>query len=223
MPVTLHIFGDRLALTMDRLQVTPLPDRSATPTAVETRLADLVARLCVRDTRALDELYAHTVDRLYALACRVAGDSRDAEEVIADVYQYAWEHAGEFDAGRGSVLAWLSMLAWSRASDRRRRRKPESNSAALHPNPGTPSYMGCEGASTADDLEAFVDGHRVRSALARLRADQRQLILMAFFEGASHGDIAARTGMPLGTVKSHIRRGMESLRTELQGGVRHGG
>lgn len=208
---------------MNDPQVTHLPDRPAAATEVETSLVDLVARLCAGDTRALDELYLHTIDRLYALACKVAGDTRDAEEVVADVYQYVWEHAGEFDAGRGSVLAWLSMLAWSRASDRRRRRKPESNLAALHPNPGTPTYMGCEGASTADDLEAFVDGHRVRTALARLRADQRQLILMAFFEGASHGDIAARTGIPLGTVKSHIRRGMESLRTQLEGDVRHGG
>jgi RNA polymerase sigma-70 factor (ECF subfamily) len=207
---------------MNRPQVTHLLERTVAATAVEAGLIDLVARLSARDTRALDELYAHTVDRLYALACKVAGDTRDAEEVVADVYQYAWEHAGEFDACRGSVLAWLSMLAWSRASDRRRRRKPETDLAALHPNAGTPTYMGCDGASTADDVEAFVDGHRVRTALARLRADQRQLILMAFFEGASHGDIAARTGMPLGTVKSHIRRGMESLRTELQGGVRHG-
>jgi RNA polymerase sigma-70 factor (ECF subfamily) len=208
---------------MNRPQVTHLLDRTATTTAVETSLADLVARLSARDTRALDELYAHTVDRLYALACKVAGDTRDAEEVVADVYQYAWEHAAEFDAGRGSVLAWLSMLAWSRASDRRRRRKPEADLATLHPDPGAPTYMGSEGESTVDDIEAFIDGHRVRSALARLRADQRRLILMAFFEGASHGDIAARTGMPLGTVKSHIRRGMESLRTELEGGVRHGG
>jgi RNA polymerase sigma-70 factor (ECF subfamily) len=77
--------------------------------------------------------------------------------------------------------------------------------------------------STPDDVAAFVDGHRVRSALTRLSADQRRLILMAFFEGASHGDIAARTGLPLGTVKSHIRRGMESLRVELEGGIRHGG
>ena len=208
---------------MNRPQVTHLPARPAAATDVETRLTDLVAGLSAGDTRALDELYAHTVDRLYALACKVAGDTRDAEEVVADVYQYAWEHAGDFDAGRGSVLAWLSMLAWSRASDRRRRRKPEAVLAALHPNPGAPTYRESEGASTVDDVEAFVDGHRVRSALARLRADQRQLILMAFFEGASHGDIAARTGLPLGTVKSHIRRGMESLRTQLEGGVRHDG
>lgn len=190
---------------------------------VEACLVGLIARLSARDTRALEELYAHTVDRLYALACKVAGDVRDGEEVVADVYQYVWERANEYDAGRGCVLAWLSMLTWSRASDRRRRRKPESDLASLHPNPATATYTGGEGVSTPDDVAAFVDGHRVRSALTRLSADQRRLILMAFFEGASHGDIAARTGLPLGTVKSHIRRGMESLRVELEGGIRHGG
>lgn len=197
---------------------------SVAPTAaVEADLVGLIERLSARDTRALNELYAHTVDRLYALACKVAGDTRDAEEVVADVYQYVWERAHEYDAGRGCVLAWLSMLTWSRASDRRRRRRPEVDLSTLHPNPADATYTLREGNSTADAVEAFVDGHRVRNALTRLRADQRQLILMAFFEGASHGDIAARTGLPLGTVKSHIRRGMESLRLELGGAQGHGG
>lgn len=190
--------------------------------ALEQELATLVARLRQRDARALDQLYGRTVDRLYALACKVAGDPRDAEEVVADVYQYAWEHADQFDAQRGAVLAWLSMLTWSRAADRRRRRKPEVDIESVHPKPGDGTYASCEGDQDTVDMEAFVDGHRVRRALGQVRADQRRLILMAFFEGASHGDIAERTGMPLGTVKSHIRRGMESLRAELEGAARHG-
>jgi RNA polymerase sigma-70 factor (ECF subfamily) len=210
---------------MNRPQLTPLSEVADRSGAVETEqaLARLVARIARHEVRALDEIYACSVDRLYALASRIAGDTRDAEEVVADVYHYVWAHAGEFDAGRGSVLAWLSMLTWSRASDRRRRRKPEINLAALHPNPGATTYMPGEGLSAADAVEAFVDGHRVRNALMQLPADQRRLILMAFFEGASHGEIAACTGLPLGTVKSHIRRGMESLRRELERGHRDGG
>lgn len=191
-------------------------------TTADRELAALLARLRQRETRALDQLYAATVDRLYALACKVAGDPRDAEEVVADVYQYAWEHADQFDAQRGAVLAWLSMLTWSRAADRRRRRKPEVDIESVHPKHGADAYTRCEEDQDVADMEAFVDGHRVRLALGQVRADQRRLILMAFFEGASHGDIAERTGMPLGTVKSHIRRGMESLRTELEGATRHG-
>lgn len=188
----------------------------------EHELAGLLERLRERDTRALDQLYGRTVDRLYALACKVAGDPRDAEEVVADVYQYAWEHADQFDPQRGAAIAWLSMLTWSRAADRRRRRKPEVDIESLHPDHTEATYREREGTDDMADLEAFIDGHRVRVALSQVRADQRRLILMAFFEGASHGDIAQRTGMPLGTVKSHIRRGMESLRAQLEGATGHG-
>ena len=190
---------------------------------VDQTLLGLLQRIAAREVRALDSLYELTVDRLFALANKIAGDVRDAEEVIADVYHYVWEHATEFDAQRGSVMAWLSMLSWSRASDRRRRRKPELSFDPLHPIAAPTVYTECEDEREANDLDAFVDGHRVRQALSGLRAEQRRLILMAFFEGASHGEIAARTGMPLGTINSHIRRGMDSLRASLQGALAHGG
>ncbi len=196
----------------------PLPDVAEGAIENERALAGQLARLRNREVGALDELYACSVDRLFALASRIAGDARDAEEVVADVYQYVWEHASDFDAGRGTVLAWLSMLTWSRATDRRRRRRPEVDLGALHPDTSAAAYRGCEVVSSPDAVEAFVDGHRVRKALMQLRAEQRRLILMAFFEGASHGEIAARTDLPLGTIKSHIRRGMESLRLELERG-----
>ncbi|MGE4071728.1 MAG: sigma-70 family RNA polymerase sigma factor [Lysobacterales bacterium] len=190
--------------------------------AIEADCADLIARIGSRELRALDQLYDATVDKLHALAARVAGDPRDAEEVVADVYQYVWEHHAQFDASRGNGMAWLSMLTWSRASDRRRRRKPESSLEALHPEALSAAYTACEENSGASEMEAFVEGHRVRLALAGLRSEQRQLLLMAFFEGSSHAEIAERTGIPLGTVKSHIRRGMDCLRVELEPGAAHG-
>jgi RNA polymerase sigma-70 factor (ECF subfamily) len=188
---------------------------------------DMLLRSCLdgvrrREVRALDQLYSHSVDRLHGVAARICSDPRDVEEVLADTYQYVWEHAADFDPARGSAMAWLTMLAWSRASDRRRRAKPMQSLDALHPAAAEAAYEECEDAGCSSDLEAFVDGHRVRSALAELGAEQRRLILMAFFEGASHGDIAERTGMPLGTIKSHIRRGMASLKVKLAGVQEHG-
>lgn len=188
----------------------------------DERLRSCLDGMCRREVRALDQLYSHSVDRLHGVAARICSDPRDVEEVLADTYQYVWEHAADFDPARGSVMAWLSMLAWSRASDRRRRSKPMQSLDALHPAAAEAAYEECEDAGCATDLEAFVDGHRVRSALAELGAEQRRLILMAFFEGASHGDIAERTGMPLGTIKSHIRRGMASLKVKLAGEQEHG-
>lgn len=175
-----------------------------------------------REVRALDQLYSLSIDRLHGVVARICPDPRDVEEVLADTYQYAWNRAADFDLARGSVLAWLSMLAWSRASDRRRRSRPMQSLDALHPATAGAAYEECAEASGASELEAFVDGHRVRSALAELGAEQRRLILMAFFEGASHSDIAERTGMPLGTIKSHIRRGMASLKLKLAGVQDHG-
>lgn len=175
-------------------------------------LDELLLRLRQRDEAALGRLYDLSVNRLYAVALRVTGSPEDAEEVVADVYQHAWEHAADFDANRGGALTWLSMLAWSRAVDRRRRRRAD---VELHPDSADGAYI--PWAEPDADLALFVDADRVRRALAQLRPEQRRLILMAFFEGASHGDIASRTGMPLGTVKSHIRRGVEQLRACLEG------
>lgn len=205
----------------------PTLDVGLCPPGGADKDADALLRSCLdgmrrREVRALDQLYSHSVDRLHGVAARICADPRDVEEVLADTYQYVWEHASDFDPARGSVMAWLSMLAWSRASDRRRRSKPMQSLDALHPVAAEAAYEGCEDAGCATDLEAFVDGHRVRSALAELGEQQRRLILMAFFEGASHGDIAERTGMPLGTIKSHIRRGMASLKAKLAGVQKHG-
>ena len=186
----------------------PHSEHAAAPDPV----AGALLRLRHRDLRALDALYELSVERLHAIANRVCGNAADAEEVVADVYQYAWERAADFDPARGSGLGWLSMLVWSRASERRRRMRPLTSLDALHPD-GTPSsYDFCED----DALAGLVDGHRVRTALGRLDETPRRLILLAFFDGASHGEIAARTGLPLGTVKSHIRRGIEKLRTILE-------
>ena len=191
----------------------------AAPIPSDGDCAHLIAKIGGGEVRALDALYEATVDRLYALAVRIAGDPRDAEEVVADVYHHVWEHHAKFDPSRGSGMVWLSMLTWSRASDRRRKRKPESSLDVLHPDAPSQTYSSGEDSHSGSDVEAFVDGHRVRKALTSLRVEQRRLLLMAFFEGASHSEIADRTGMPLGTVKSHIRRGMDSLRAYLEPGV----
>ncbi|MCE7930584.1 MAG: sigma-70 family RNA polymerase sigma factor [Xanthomonadales bacterium PRO6] len=188
----------------------------------EGHLRGLVEGMRRREVRALERIYEASVDRLHTLVARICPDPRDTEEVLADTFQYAWEHADDFDSARGNVMAWLSMLAWSRASDRRRRAKPMQSIETLHPAGVEVAYGDCEEDVTSDELESFVDGHRLKLALSRLGVEQRRLILMAFFEGASHAEIAERTGMPLGTVKSHIRRGMTALRDQLEGGRIHG-
>lgn len=177
----------------------------------DPQLDQWVAELCQRSPAALSRLYEATAARLYAVALRVTGCAADAEEVVVDVYQHVWTHATDFDPARGGALTWMCMLTWSRAVDRRRRLRPQAD--GLHPDADHDTYT--PAAMEADPLAAFVDGARVRTALEALRPEQRDLILMAFYEGASHSEIAARTGWPLGTVKSHIRRGVDALRQAL--------
>lgn len=190
------------------------PDQAST--ARDHRDPELDACLLAlrhQDAAALARLYDAAGARLYTLALRITSCAADAEEVVVDVFQHAWTHADDYDPARGGALTWLSMLAWSRSVDRRRRQRPEQSTT--HPNADPDTYAGAQ--AQEDPLSAFIDGARVRQALASLREEQRSLILMAFFEGASHGDIATRTGLPLGTVKSHIRRGMDALRAALGG------
>jgi RNA polymerase sigma-70 factor, ECF subfamily len=173
-----------------------------------------VGRMAAGDQSALASLYDSTIDRVYTVAFRVLGNRHDAEEAVCDCYRQAWERACSFDAKRGSVGAWLSVMAHSRAQDLRRRRALQQfecldlDDAAKH-------HVDPNALSMVDWLDAMTEGGAVRRALAELTSEQRQLIRLAFEEDLSHTEIAERTGLPLGSVKSGIRRGLMRLRERL--------
>jgi RNA polymerase sigma-70 factor (ECF subfamily) len=164
---------------------------------------------------ALGKLYDQTVDRVYAVAMRVLGNAHDAEEVVTDVYQQVWGRAEQYAAQRGTVQRWLTVIAYSRALDSRRRLSDRQRLQPLHPDEGEPAYTNCEDRPVEELLDAFASGSALHAALARLSAQQRGLVSMAFLRGLSHQEIADETGMPLGTVKSHIRRGLMQLRLAM--------
>ncbi|MBB5014304.1 sigma-70 family RNA polymerase sigma factor [Rehaibacterium terrae] len=202
---------------MSRLPVSPPP---AAAIDESTRLVHLVARLCERDQAALGELYDRTVDRVYGTAIRVLGRPEDAEEVVCEVYQQVWEGAGHYDPGRGGVLAWLLRIAWSRAVDRLRRERAHRSRLVAHPQDALDTYTLCEENDPASRLMAVLDSRSaVAHALETLSVEQRRMLALAFFEDLSHPEIAARTGVALGTVKSHIRRGLQALRRALGEGA----
>jgi RNA polymerase sigma-70 factor (ECF subfamily) len=189
---------------------------SSVDTLSDERLRAAVSRMARGDESALAELYDATAPRVYALARRIARAAPAAEEVVSDVYFQAWQQSGRYDPARGRVLAWLLTICRSRALDALRRR----DQAELHDDPerlrgGAPS--------AADEpfelLSAFERGSRVHTALATLDDTARALIAQSFFEGLSHSEIAARTGMPLGTVKTVLRRALHALRGELAGAM----
>jgi RNA polymerase sigma-70 factor (ECF subfamily) len=182
----------------------------------QQELLGLIARIVARDDGALGRLYDLTVDRVYGVAMRVLGSAHDADEVVCDVFHQVWVRARQYAADRGGVLRWLLVIAYTRAIDARRRRSDRDKTEPLHPDEGEIAYPD-QGARPVDDLlDAVVSGHAIHRALATLSGEQRKLVSMAFLGGATHQEISARTGIPLGTVKSHIRRGLLKLRTVLE-------
>lgn len=168
-----------------------------------------MAGIAAQDENALAALYDATLGRVYGLALRITRKPEAAEEVVADVYLQAWRNAGAYDAARGRVLTWLLTICHSRALDHLRRR----DEAEAHPEPESlrPDLHAGEN-DPADLLHAMARDSAVYAALETLTPVQRQLVALAFFKGLSHREAAEQSGLPLGTVKTHIRKALEALR-----------
>jgi RNA polymerase sigma-70 factor (ECF subfamily) len=178
----------------------------------EELLQSLIDRIADHDEPALAELYDRLVGRVYGLALRITRRVPMAEEVVQDVFWQVWRQAPRFDGERGSALAWVMTIARSRSLDALRRVDPEE--CELEPET-LELQQAPEGAGPLDLLSALQQGQALHAALARLDPVPRQLLSLAFFRGLSHDEIALHAGLPLGTVKSHIRRALASLKELL--------
>ena len=189
--------------------VTDPAEGQATESAGIVNCELLVAAMARGEEEALSQLYESTIGRVFGLARTITGNTEDAEEVACDVFTIAWDRAAQFDPKRGAAIAWLLVTCRSRALDllrrRRSRREPAGGGCEERPEPSTP-----------DLLAAMDEAAQVRRALSALPEQQRQLIGLAFFGDMSHADIARMLDLPLGTVKSHIRRGLAAMRREME-------
>jgi len=176
-------------------------------------LVALLARVGVGDERALEQLYDATSARVFALALQILHDRQAAEETTLDVFTQAWKQASRYDATRGTPLGWLLVLTRTRAIDLLRvRGRASSREAPLD----TASLIADLAPSPESDTVAGQDAVRVRRALALLQPHQREALLAAFFGGLSHSEVAKALSLPLGTVKTHIRAGLQQLRRLLE-------
>lgn len=175
----------------------------------------LVGRMSEGEDAALGELYDRYGKTLYALALAIVREPADAEEVVVDAFGQAWRQAGAFDPLRGSVGAWLATIARSRALDtvraRGRRARAHERAAQLS-DEGIATPVAALGPDPARGAERGEARRLVAEALAGLPEPQRVAIHLAYFEGLSQSEIAARLAEPLGTVKTRMRAGMEKLR-----------
>nr|WP_281378019.1 sigma-70 family RNA polymerase sigma factor [Chiayiivirga flava] len=176
----------------------------------------MLQRIRAREQAALSELYERTSSQVYTTAFNMLRDPNDAEEVVGDVYQQVWEKVESYDPARGRVIAWLLTQAWTRAIDRQRRERRHSR--VLHLDSTDMASVPDDTLSSARLIDALDAESAVGKAFDRLSAAQREMVALAFYEDLSHPEIAERTGMAIGTVKSHIRRGLAALRKALGGG-----
>ena len=195
--------------TSDSLLAPPRGKLAPEPELEHGRLLVAVAN---GDEQALGAFYDATVSRVYGLALRIVRWREAAEEVVEDVYMQVWQQADRFDVSRGKPLTWLLTICRSRALDFLRR----DDEAMAHPEPETlvrePSD---ERANPQDLLLAMERNTQLYAVLENLLPIQRQLLALAFFRGMTHQEIADHAQMPLGTVKSHVRKALDKMRELL--------
>jgi RNA polymerase sigma-70 factor, ECF subfamily len=175
-----------------------LPDPGAKPND-----SSLVVAVRAGDEHAMAELYDRYSAIVYSVALRVLGDPGGAEDILQEVFMQLWRNPGLFDSSRGNLAPWLAVIARNRAIDALRKRRPETDIEDVVVSVET------DMAGEADRAMAM---GKVRSVLSAMPAAQRSALEMAYFEGLSHSEISAKTGEPLGTIKTRIRTGLLALR-----------
>lgn len=176
----------------------------------EVAYGHYLARIAEADSTALAALYDETSKLVYSIVLMIVRRPEDAEEVTLDVYTSVWNNAKAFDGTRGSVTGWLILLARSRAIDRLRSRAWRQQSGQLE----NLEFVCVESSPETQTLESERHRH-LRAALGTLSPEERELLVLAFFQGQTHRELAEQLQQPLGTVKTRIRTAMLKLRNRL--------
>lgn len=174
---------------------------------------NVITGMLARDETSLAKLYDSTLSKVYGLALKITRRHDLAEEVVEDTYMQAWQEIAKFDSARGPVMAWLMMICRSRAIDALRR----LDEAESHAEPELMRNNSELAKNSPLDILLLLERETdIHIAMYSLNALQRQLVAMAFFKGYTHEEIALQMQMPLGTVKSNIKRAQNKLKDELK-------
>lgn len=177
--------------------------------ATNTSLSDaaLISSIRSGNQDAMAQLYDRYSSVVYAVALRVLGDAAAAEDVLQEIFMQLWRNPGSFDASRGNLAPWLAVIARNRSVDVLRKRRPQTDLSE------TVVSVEPDLAGEADRARA---AEKIRATLREMPTAQRSALEMAYFEGYSHSEIAAKTGEPLGTIKTRIRAGLMLLRKAVE-------
>jgi RNA polymerase sigma-70 factor (ECF subfamily) len=185
-------------------------DRQGSTSAAQARegLAEALRRVGSGSESALEDVYKNTSAKLFGLILRILGDRGEAEDALQEVYVSVWRRAASFDPAKASPITWLAAIARNRAIDRLR--------ASGRPRPAEPIEEARDvaepGADALGQLEAGEDRARLMGCVDELEDRQSSAIRSAFFGGLSYPELAESAAVPLGTMKSWIRRGLLRLR-----------
>ena len=189
---------------MDRAAIAP--ERAA-----ESReLAPLLSGIAAGDRSALSTLYQRTSAKLFGICTRLLPSEADAQDVLQDVYLTVWRKANLYDANKASPITWLAVMARNKAIDRLRARQPgiDDLDAAADVADESPSAL--------EVIEQGQEHDRLAKCLDELEPNHGAMIRAAFLDGATYAELAERESVPLGTMKSWIRRGLQRLRGCLE-------
>jgi RNA polymerase sigma-70 factor, ECF subfamily len=172
--------------------------------------ASLLDRIAAGDEPAVTECLDRYGDLVWSVARRYCDSAADAEDACQEIFVDLWQSAGRFDPSRGSEVTFVMVIARRRLIDRRRRSARRLQPAGLEPTVEPADQR------TSLPLEIREEAAMVEQAIDELKPEQSQILRMAIIDGLSQSEIATRIEMPIGTVKSHARRGMERLRSVIQ-------
>ena len=170
-------------------------------------LARLISAVALGDQQAYRRLYDATSPKLFAIALRILREESRAEDVLQDSFVNIWNHASDYAQAKSAPTTWMTAIVRNRSLDivRRTREEPDVDDAL------SVNHVD-ESAAPPREAEARAEAHSIQHCLGELDAEQRQTIALAFFHGLTHSELAEHLRRPLGTVKTHIRRGLLKLK-----------
>ena len=189
-----------------RLAIVPTPDAEG-----DLSIESLLREVAAGSRTAFAEVYDRISSRVMGLVTRLLRDRAQSEEVTQEVFLEIWQQASKFDANRGSGMAWVLTMAHRRAIDRiRASQKSHERDLRIGIRDMERDFD-----HVSEAVEIRVENERVKTAMGRLTALQREAVILAYYGGYSHSEMAGILGIPLGTVKTRLRDGMIRLRDEL--------